>query len=904
MALPVTITGITATIPVAGPFKSSGGNFYFIGVSSADATKIRAYKATDPTSSWSNVGTDPAITNAVSVNWVSVWQDGDTLHVATASTPSTSTNSDYYYKTFDMSSDAWTAINEAIATSVPVNGSTGYRRGISICKRSSSGYLVAAFPRNYLYMSTNYNNVWWSERLGTNNWTVEANVNQQNYQLVSARVIPDPVDDRVLFCYSRESNNKYTDVLSSADTFDSGTHSNQPTYVYPWVYPLTRRTSEGTTTFITGNAFQTGGVSYAAQRATSADSLAWTATTTSFTSATNPIRVFPDGTDIWVLYRDSANDLYVRKSTDLGVTFGNAALVMTADVAQDAVISIDADRTGVLVRGSDYVIPFFVNDNGTLKYNEYAVRAATSNVEVSVPQGNLALDDTLVPTVLATQFIDLVPTVRDLLLGGFAPTLLIEELTQGISIEVSQGNVIIDDTYAPVITHQISFEPTTVDLALASLAPAVVSGASISVEAPQGAVAITGSVPTLAQTAHVQADPLTTDLVLTGATPIVAAGAAISVEPIAANLVISTLGIVSPTNMTSDTAPAPYVTSHSSEWSGYPAFWAFDGNAGTFSHAGNTLLTEPYWIKIDLGLQQAVLSYKYQARAGTVYHCWKTWVLEGSNNNVDWTLVDTVTNEPDFSASEIRTFTCDAPGSFRYWRWTITVSGGAQAQYAEEAALELHGGVTVDRTDHVWVTPTTVDLAIAAATPTIDAGAGISIDVPQSAVALTGTAPTVALTGYVWVNPPTVDLILSSTAPVAYIPTGAVVGAWQAYYAAKKYLATGDIDLDSHSFRIALFTNGSNAMSAELSTYSELTGEIAGTSTALPVTWDGDATIVCSAPPTQWNGELTEVLAAGIWDDSTGKLLLSAQLYEVPTTIPSGTTLRVRSAQGLFDLTS
>ena len=102
MALPVTISGLvhaTGSITVSRPFISSGGNVYVIG---RESTTLGAYKATDPTSSFSAVGTSPSLTNINNLNAVQV---GDVLHVVTASA-SASTSVDYKYHTFNMATDA------------------------------------------------------------------------------------------------------------------------------------------------------------------------------------------------------------------------------------------------------------------------------------------------------------------------------------------------------------------------------------------------------------------------------------------------------------------------------------------------------------------------------------------------------------------------------------------------------------------------------------------------------------------------------------------------------------------------------------------------------------------------------------------------------------------------------
>jgi hypothetical protein len=52
-------------------------------------------------------------------------------------------------------------------------------------------------------------------------------------------------------------------------------------------------------------------------------------------------------------------------------------------------------------------------------------------------------------------------------------------------------------------------------------------------------------------------------------------------------------------------------------------------------------------------------------------------------------------------------------------------------------------------------------------------------------------------------------------------------GKFKLYHSAKEFLGDGTIDLDSHEFKVALFTSASNANTLSLEQFSELTNEIA-----------------------------------------------------------------------------
>ena len=114
MALPTTLTGVAFT-PLSsygGPFISSTGNVYWVGRNSATTTKLAVMKATDPTSSFADQDTANSPTTGAAIQSVSVCQVADVLHIATYSVDSTN---ELRYHTFNMATDAYVIINEAVA---------------------------------------------------------------------------------------------------------------------------------------------------------------------------------------------------------------------------------------------------------------------------------------------------------------------------------------------------------------------------------------------------------------------------------------------------------------------------------------------------------------------------------------------------------------------------------------------------------------------------------------------------------------------------------------------------------------------------------------------------------------------------------------------------------------------
>lgn len=127
--------------------------------------------------------------------------------------------------------------------------------------------------------------------------------------------------------------------------------------------------------------------------------------------------------------------------------------------------------------------------------------------------------------------------------------------------------------------------------------------------------------------------------------------------------------------MVSNTSPSPVVISASNTYNAtYAAFHAFDQNvtAGEYWNTGTTSV--PVWVKVYLGSgnAKAISSYTVTAPSSDATTVPKDWVIQGSNNDSDWTTLDTQTGI-SFSALEMKTFTLSSKSSsYLYYRMYIT----------------------------------------------------------------------------------------------------------------------------------------------------------------------------------------------------------------------------------------
>jgi hypothetical protein len=144
------------------------------------------------------------------------------------------------------------------------------------------------------------------------------------------------------------------------------------------------------------------------------------------------------------------------------------------------------------------------------------------------------------------------------------------------------------------------------------------------------------------------------------------------------------------------------------------------------------------------------------------------------------------------------------------------------------------------------------------------------------------------------------------------------VGSWTFYNEFKKYLGSGDAQMDAQ-FRIGLYTSASNAATATLSVLTDVTNEIAdgnGYSTsgkALTETWGTGASASefrFDATAVIWTasgGNIANIKYAVIWMSAAAsagrKLVCYSQLSTAQFTVTTGNTLTLTpSANGIFEL--
>ena len=138
-------------------------------------------------------------------------------------------------------------------------------------------------------------------------------------------------------------------------------------------------------------------------------------------------------------------------------------------------------------------------------------------------------------------------------------------------------------------------------------------------------------------------------------------------------------GIDRTATMTANNAPSPNVASASSEAVGTDAYKAFDKDlvSGTWQVTSGTT----GFLKFDFG-SALWASDEYRITAQTGSRAPSAWTFDGSNNDSDWTQLDSQTSQT-FSTQETKTYTFSNTTKYRYYRVNVSAGAGSPLEIGE-----------------------------------------------------------------------------------------------------------------------------------------------------------------------------------------------------------------------------
>jgi hypothetical protein len=133
---------------------------------------------------------------------------------------------------------------------------------------------------------------------------------------------------------------------------------------------------------------------------------------------------------------------------------------------------------------------------------------------------------------------------------------------------------------------------------------------------------------------------------------------------------------------------------------GCNAWKGMDNNGYGYTEMWYAHQSPPNWIKFDFGAGNAKVIVKYRMATNDTYvygYAPEDFVLEGSNNDSDWTTLDTQTGINNWITSEWKEFTFSNTTAYRYYRLTSTKSQGVQTgTIIQELELWSSGSDTTD----------------------------------------------------------------------------------------------------------------------------------------------------------------------------------------------------------------
>jgi hypothetical protein len=147
--------------------------------------------------------------------------------------------------------------------------------------------------------------------------------------------------------------------------------------------------------------------------------------------------------------------------------------------------------------------------------------------------------------------------------------------------------------------------------------------------------------------------------------------------------------------MTSNTSPAPYVASASSEYGiGNSAWVAFDGAMTS----GNCWATQPNaiagWVQIDFSIKTRINAFSIVSRGIDLNQHPKDFSLMGSNDGVNFQTIFTPSPQTNWGVVESRLFELGFSVSFRYYKIDIKTNNGGGITVISEIIFWQEDGVT------------------------------------------------------------------------------------------------------------------------------------------------------------------------------------------------------------------
>ena len=381
MPLPVTISGTAFPDQnyFCGPFKSSAGNFYVILLDSTDKSLIEAWKATDPTSSFTEQDSVDKPNLVTVLNSVWVYQVSDVLHIISSSSGASGVDELSYHQ-FNMATDNWDLVTEIVEASLA--GGSEVDISCSIAVRSTADVIVLYNGDTDVIKGTVYRRVKYARR-EAGIWTVGIAVdNGGATNWFGSVIVPGSSDRMHFFFYDSTSFDAYQRTLNSVNSleafpgsFDALAGSGAIHHFNPGVHWTSGANEKVRCPYLDS----TSKLSVAALNSADAPTVSIVATNISDNTVEDSVPsadLYPTAcmaleTDKQhILYSDDATQDLFRDVTGAdNDTWGTDVEVLDA-------VTINRVSASVYTRGGATELAYVYDDAGTVKYNEVELVAA------------------------------------------------------------------------------------------------------------------------------------------------------------------------------------------------------------------------------------------------------------------------------------------------------------------------------------------------------------------------------------------------------------------------------------------------------------------------------------------------------------------------------------------------
>ncbi|APC83502.1 discoidin domain-containing protein [Clostridium botulinum] len=149
--------------------------------------------------------------------------------------------------------------------------------------------------------------------------------------------------------------------------------------------------------------------------------------------------------------------------------------------------------------------------------------------------------------------------------------------------------------------------------------------------------------------------------------------------------------------MTSDSINGITVSASADYGNSFKAWNAFDRDSNKYWVAGHSISIG--WLKVNFGINNEREISKYTIKhfnnAPYINSAPRDWTFEGSNDNINWNILDVRNNEINWKLNEQREYTFKNFNKYQYYRLNISRNNGSQ--YVSIDEIEMMESININK---------------------------------------------------------------------------------------------------------------------------------------------------------------------------------------------------------------